>query len=201
MAEEILNLVLDTLVKSRKLQRRLFSQDSCIAATRIAIRTAAYYGIVFRPVHVSCAIFNPWVTKQIERHGSWPHVDQLTAWTTSERGYGLGLGFPSPEQPFPGLGHVIAVGSGLVVDLSLDQAARPQKRINLDAFWLPVENEQLDRFLAGDSTLVLKIEGCFVVYDHRPSDVFLQSGDWTIPERTDPVVEWIIKNVDRKRPK
>lgn len=197
-------LVLDTICKGRKIILRHARPDSCILTTRMAVRAAGHYGIELQPVHVYLSLFNPWATRQIElyhnEHGRWPDGHELERICKSPKGHSIGLGIPPVGQGPQDVGHVIALGSGIFLDASIDQAARPLKRINVYPFWYPyVNHDATARFLEQKENIVVTLEGCILIYKLETRGINIKtSADWRLDTRTDEAVNWVTRNVDAK---
>jgi hypothetical protein len=101
----------------------------------------------------------------------------------------LGIGFGRDDrQERPGWdGHLVAIlESTVLVDLTLDQASRPEKNIVLHPGWSVVPTS----FLAGRDMAQCDMNGSRVSYSAMPADrSFTSAGDWTarILDRLDPI--------------
>jgi len=99
-------------------------------------------------------------------------------------------------------GHVAAIGSGIFVDLSIDQASRPQRRIDLRPFWIRIlSDEKLAEFKANEIDVLYRQAGCLLRYFYQGGTPFLRSRDCLLEERTRPIVDWIIRQVELKKAK
>jgi len=135
-----------------------FSRDSCIAATRIGIDVLEYFGVQAIPVPVGLMIFNGEATKLISQGLPTPEIRRLMLERSADEPGGpwsvlVGADLNRPQG---WAGHlVIGVPSiRTVADLSLDQASRPHKQMDLeptayvipdDAWWLGNEPRYLMR--------------------------------------------------------
>jgi hypothetical protein len=96
----------------------------------------------------------------------------------------VGSGDPEPGK-WPG--HLVTVlGGQVLIDLTLDQADRPQHGILLP---MPILAPCDPDFLAGQARVAGIVGGCRVVYEARPGDrSFERSNDWRSRKRRADVV-------------
>lgn len=159
---------------------------SCICCTKVFVQLAETVGLDARPLTVETSVFNPVFADWIEQHGLNPSdADVHKLGQAGGRFVVLGArdDREAAENAWPG--HLVAVlrAKGkptTIVDLSIDQANRPAKDINITeplVFGVP------DNFVEGRSvasgfvgTQAGKI--CFV-YRAFPEDTsFEVSPDW-----------------------
>jgi hypothetical protein len=165
-------------------------KDCCISAARALTRVFDYFRIPNRPLVVTALVFNPALTERIEREES--ESTNLEVLRDGEWSVGLG-DERAPSKTWSGHIVVALTKNGLLADLTLDQASRPEHNITLPA---PALAEASPAFLEGMETTVGVINGCLVVYRPRPADrSYEQSPDWTLRERTDPIVQGAIKRL------
>lgn len=161
-----------------------WSDDSCIAATRLACLLARSVEMPARPVPLRAVVMNPAATRHRERTGELPAsmdrpLDPEAPWC-------VGVGYtPDGGPPAEGRygGHLVALlGAGdatVLVDLSLDQASRPARWITVGPLAVPVGRDAIP---AGGA-LAVRLDhpggdprrACSVAYldDPRHAD-----GDW-----------------------
>lgn len=129
-----------------------YGLDSCIVSTRISIAVFEHFGYLAEPCPVRVAIANPQLVAgiaagvDINERATWP----VGAWTV-----GLGL----LADPAKG-GHLVALSETVMVDLTLDQANRPEHRIALQPRAFRVTPE----FAAGEAEMQFVVNGCAVAY-------------------------------------
>jgi hypothetical protein len=161
--------------------------NSCICCTKVFVELGTTVGIDIQPLTVETSVFNPIFTNHIEQHGLSPSDAEMHK-LGQEGGRFVVLGprdGREPHSPNAWPGHLVAIMRAkgkptTVVDLTIDQANRPAKDINVtDPLVFPVP----EGFLSGKSvamgivgTKVGKI--CFV-YRAFPEDrSFEASPDW-----------------------
>jgi hypothetical protein len=169
--------ILDALVRRvRPAVLREFTADSCVATTRIALDVLEHFGFQGQAYPLLTVVLNPAATDLLHQGKTLSDIGPLTRhggpWT-------IGLGARTPGQQF--VGHVV-LGSrdiGIVADLSIDQASRPEHDLFLRPFWQPVP----PRWFA-DSTAIAAMEstsGVTIILDRSlcPDPVAYQrSPNW-----------------------
>lgn len=162
-----------------ELTRLGYSRETCILHARYAVDSLRALGLRARPLAARVMIGNAeWYAIAAEL-GCWPQREQWTpeAWC-------LGIGFGrDPRQTRPGYdAHVIAVvNERWALDLTIDQANRPQHGIELTPHYWPV----VPAFLRGDQPAQFRvgdgIGDAYVHYDAMPEDRgFLNVPDWRL---------------------
>lgn len=125
--DDRLTVLLRVLIDAgRPLILTKFERTSCLASTRVAVDYLAAFGYTARPLSVEAMLWNRAALAVYERTGSWDEVARIARTYTVEQPGGpwsVGIGHGD------GVGHVVAwlPTERLFVDLSLDQASRPQK--------------------------------------------------------------------------
>ena len=111
--------------------------NSCIACTKILVELGVTVGLDIRPLTVEASVFNPIFTEHIKEHGIDPDEDDMVR-LGEAGGRFVVLGARDDREPKPGMwpGHMVAVMRAkgkptTVIDLSIDQAHRPKKDINI----------------------------------------------------------------------
>lgn len=162
------------------------SRDSCICSTKIFVQTARVIGSTARPMTVEACALNPVATEWFREHGwdSDPTRDELRE-LGKRGGYFLVLGArgEAPSGPNAWPGHLVAITEGAthLVDVSIDQAHRPQRGVSMTGpLVLPIERTMREAFLAGKNELTLEREdGVTLIYHAHPDDQsFTTSPDW-----------------------
>jgi hypothetical protein len=170
----------------------LYRPDCCIAATAILIDVLDYFRLTARPLSVIVTVFNPAMSERIEREGM-PTLEEAERDWFPHGCYSLAVGVGDP-QPGKWPGHLVASLAGKVlIDLTLDQADRPQHDIVLP---MPIIAPFPPEFLTEDGQMAGKVNGCRIVYEARPGDrSFERSNDWRSKKRRADVVGAAIRRL------
>jgi hypothetical protein len=108
----------------------LYRPDCCIAATAILNEVLDYFKLTARPLSVIATVFNPVMSERIEREGM-PTLEEAERDWFPRGCHSLAVGAGDPE-PGKWPGHLVTVlGGRVLIDLTLDQANRPQHGIVL----------------------------------------------------------------------
>jgi hypothetical protein len=156
-----------------------FSRGTCILHTRLATMLAREAGIRARPLRCNVVVANG---KWLELAEELDRMPETREWRGGEWSLGIGHG---REVGQPGYdGHVVVVvEERWVLDLTLDQANRPQHGINMHLGYFAVTPE----WLRGETMTAFRRDGCFVQYEAVPEDRgFLTVPDWTEIKANDP---------------
>ncbi len=173
----------------------LYRPDCCIAATAILIDVLDYFRLTAWPLSVIATVYNPVMTERILREGM-PTLEEAERDWIPNGCYALAVGAGDPE-PGKWAGHLVAnLADQVLIDLTLDQADRPQHGIVLP---MPIIAPFPPEFLTEDGQLAGLVNGCRVVYEARPSDrSFEHSNDWRSRKRRDAVVGAAIRRLKGK---
>lgn len=159
-----------------ELTRIGYTRRTCILHTRYAVDTLRDLGLRARPFTTRVMVGNAEWRRIAEQIGRWPQADE---WTDEAWCVGVGFG-ADPRDERPGYdGHVIAVvNDRWALDLTIDQANRPQYGIELSPHYWPAT----PAFLRGDEPAQFLVgEGSHVHYDAMPDDrEFLHTPDWRL---------------------
>jgi hypothetical protein len=173
-----------------------FERRSCILHTRLAVMRARKDGIRARALACRVEVLNPeWIALR-DRLGREPTSAE---WTANPQAWSMGIGFGAGEVPLATLdarrrdgydAHVVTVVEERhVLDLTIDQANRPQKNIKLR----PGFFDASPAFLAGEVGIGYVQNGCEVRYMPIPDERgYLTVPDWTEVRANDPVVRRIL---------
>jgi hypothetical protein len=169
-----------------------YRPDCCIAATRALIDVLDYFRLTARPLSVIATVFNPVMCERIERD-AMPTLEEAERDWFPHGCYSLAVGLGDPE-PGKWPGHlVLNLEDRVLIDLTLDQANRPQHGILLP---MPILAPLSPGFLTEEGQMVGLVNGCRVVYEARPFDrSFERSKDWTHRKRLDAVVGAAIRRL------
>lgn len=149
--------------------------NSCIATTRVAIETAAYFGVSLRPWAVNVRAFTPegWRLAQ----AGVPPED----WPQHAHSIGIIAGAGPAD-----VGHVAAVttrgqvtaAGDWLIDASLDQAARPARGLGPFTPVVAPLPAGLDLAETGVHQVEYEIDGGPVFYTASGSRLYLSSPNW-----------------------
>lgn len=148
---------------------RHYRPDSCIGSTRIGIDVLAYFGVGSRPLPVEATLFN---------RGGMKAAMEGRMCEGDEWGVGLGVDDDSCQ-----VGHLVILLDEPVrdepdqvtfVDLSLDQADRPQKGI----YAAPAVFTGSAKFLVGDIWLEFPQSWGLIGYRRSANETYKTSPNW-----------------------
>lgn len=168
-----------------------YGRDTCILQTRVGISALALMRIPARPLPVKCVVMNAPYRKHVferprEEHDTLTPEEVEAIKATGAWSVQLGLG-PNPLDVRPRYdGHLLmVVKDRWVVDLSLDQASRPDRDINLHPFVIDAP-----AFARGKTPfLPVMFGGTSVVYTHHDNHTYLNAPDWTMVGEREPLVQ------------
>jgi hypothetical protein len=165
----------------------VYTVESCVLSTRMAVDIARRYGVDAYPLSVEALVMNPIMARLDADHGPTP---DRSGWAAQGAAMvWLGKGDEAP-QPGKWPGHLVAViDRRWLLDLSADQAHRPQYDIHLTE---PLVFPVTEGFLRGRQDAVLDVQdgeqgaGQRLVYHTTPgNDTWRTSDAWTMREHTD----------------
>jgi hypothetical protein len=161
-----------------------FRADSCIASTAVGLDILMHYGILAEPFPVRTLIFNEPFASRLENGQGWPTGQQVRVWTEEDGSYSVGIGVGT-QQPNKWAGHlVILVEKRLLLDLSIDQATRPQYNMLLEPLCVEVD----EQFFSG-SPKVFRAGQCVVRVDALlGNEGYTSSPDWLFAGRRRKIV-------------
>lgn len=149
-------------------------RDSCILGTRLAREVLAYFGLPATAVPVRFAVFNPAAWALLEANdGALPDPLPDGAWS-------VGVAASGVHGPGRWDGHLVLrvdVAEPLLLDVTIDQASRPERGIVLDE---PVVAPWPDR-LAADGGPFVFVDGADnrLAYEVIEDTLWRRSPDWT----------------------
>lgn len=176
---------------------KFYRFNCCIAATRILLTVFEKLRSKARPLSVVAEVLNPaFLRLQAESGTAWPVlVDEVRQWVDAGA-WSVVLGEkPLEERPGMWSGHLCCLlWEEWLIDVTLPQASRPDKGINL----VPVVLSVSPDFLSGKQSACFTTNGCDVYYDARPDDRTYTAGrDWYDVEKHRRIVERILYRVGR----
>jgi hypothetical protein len=110
------------------LEQEFGRRDLCILATRVAIETAAYFGVEAVPVPVQVILYNEAFARHVADGFAGVDINNVASW--GDGSWSVGVKTSAPESSGRWNGHLIAVADGCFGDFSIQQAARPQHGIH-----------------------------------------------------------------------
>jgi hypothetical protein len=186
------NVVEFLLTEGRATILRRFHADSCVASTRVVIEVLDYFGIRAKPQPVRLRIFNPEATRLVAAGVELlPEHKDAGAWIVEVEGTGRMTAGADGRRRWDG--HLVAVainpaGPDVAIDLSLDQASRPQRNIRLEPTSFVLPDGWRDRPFG------IEQNGCTIAYTAIDSGNW-RAGDWTERNRWSPAAAEIIRNI------
>lgn len=165
-----------------------FKPDSCIASTKVAMKVLSHFKIPARPKCFTLEIMNPVYRELFDKHGH-PQKEQAEEWL-AQGAWEVIISDHNGE-----IGHVVAIADEqFLIDLSLDQASRPQKQMELEPACAP-----LPAGWKREPLLVYENENNVrLIYHPVDNEMFRVSNDWREGYRTTPVAKQVIAKITRK---
>jgi hypothetical protein len=168
------------VVHARPIMLEQVRPDSCIAMTRVGCEVLNHFGYVAAPLNVEALIVNREYHRRLEA-GLIAPDRKPTDEDFAAGAWGIGMGLEEhmrqlATQGVNPAGHVVAVVGAYLVDLSLDQASRPEKGINLAPHCF-----EFDGDVYAGACWTYRINGgeAFVEYQLRPDlETWRDSPDW-----------------------
>jgi hypothetical protein len=153
-----------------------YARDTCILHTRVAVNMLRNAGLRAQALTVRVGVYNLAYAKWMSELGRMPRQTDdhhPGAWAVH-----IGFG-RDPRREGPGFdGHVIAiVNERYALDLTIDQAARPEQGITTRPHWWIADRG----FIAG-GVHAFRMLNTFVRYEAIPEERgFLTVADWALP--------------------
>jgi hypothetical protein len=164
---------------ARPLILRHYASDSCIGSTAIALAALRAFGVTAHPIAGRLLVCNPPMVRHIQRGEPSPDSSPAQLAKCQQDGcwqVAVGFGADGKRQALPGkwAGHLWLLADdqecAWMIDLSLDQANRPQRQIALESLAAPLTTELISPFIDGQQHLALELNGCMLVYKAEPSN-------------------------------
>jgi len=176
-----------------------FGIDSCIASTRVTLEVMRSLKIPAKPLHVRLFAMNRAMAKNIDEFG-YPDPETLGHWCSEDGAHSVGVGYGAPPGVEGWNGHLVAfVGTGYLVDASLDQVERPQKNLLVPVsgvFWTKINQAG---FITGKIPMIRVLPSAVLRYEVVvPPDLgYKDSPNWRLRYQTAPAVGRILKRLKR----
>jgi hypothetical protein len=190
--------VLQLLVKHARPEiLKEYRRDSCIASSGVGLDVLDHFGILGEPLAVKVMIWNPAFVKRIEAGHPFPKDRaELDVWVKEDGAWNVGLGLGGDPEPMKWPGHLVIIGERrYLLDLSLDQASRPQHNINLDVLGAEIT----DDFLSGKEPRIVEIGGSIIRFIAWPDNLgYTNSPDWMFRTRRNRIVQRVIRSIEEE---
>jgi hypothetical protein len=170
---------------------REFRTDSCIVSTRIAIDVLQHFKIKAEAISVSAMVCNPVHVAKVKEIGRQPLTEEEAQEWANNGAWDVLIGPPKE----PGIGHVVALtDTRILIDLSIDQANRPHKNIQVG----PLATYVKDDFIDGKNIhLENTPNGGVIIYRRRyPETEFRKAVDWHDLRRREKCVKRVIRAIN-----
>lgn len=173
--------IIDALVETLPptLYAALERRDTCVLSSNIGRAVLRSYGIDARPLAVRALVCNRVAWEATE--GDLTRLWEMTLEDAPEEFWTVGLGFGEREPGrFPGHLILSTRNPDRIIDLTLDQASRPDKGIRLEPFSDDVDREALRKFERGEGVLRTDDaeDGSVVAYGRVPDLDYRRGTDW-----------------------
>lgn len=165
-----------------------FRPDSCIASTAVGIDVLTRFGVLAEPLPVRMMAFNAAFANRIEAGSPWPTNGEILRWAEEDGSYSVGIGL-GEQQPNKWAGHLVVLAEKQwLIDLSIDQASRPQYKMVFDPLCIEVDAG----FLAGEPK-VFRYDGCVLRFDClKDNHGYATAPDWIFENRRKKIVSQTI---------
>jgi hypothetical protein len=157
-------IIVEALARvARPIIRRTWRPDSCVASTRVGLDVLKAYGVQARPWACMAQVWNPTMVAAVNR-GLPAEAAQLEpgAWS-------VGIGMADDQ-----LGHLVIVTPTWIVDLSIDQASRPDRDMGLPTRGIIAPRTQ---------GAVITADGIFIAWREASGQAWRSATDWTARRR------------------
>jgi hypothetical protein len=160
---------------------RVARPDSCILSTSIGIDVLTRFGCEAWPLPIKTIVGNQAWAERYEAEGM-PMRPEIGQRWFAEGAHSVGIGYSDGNTAGSWGGHLVIVAlpqkdaEPCIIDLSLDQATRPEKDLLVEPFWGRVEPD----FLKGKSVAKTRFpNGCVALMEATPDDQsYRQSPNW-----------------------
>ena len=178
--------VLDQLVAvyPSMLQLVGYGKDNCVLSCRVGADVLRTLGLRARPYACQVRVQNePYFRAYMDGHEP----------QESEGAWSVDIGFGPPpgheQDPHRIDAHaVLLVQQRYLLDLSIDQADRPQRNIRARPFWAEMTGDQRDGWRSGaPGYLHIETDGTHMLYRPTPERhaALMQAPDWTLRGKRD----------------
>jgi hypothetical protein len=172
------------------IEREYGTRGLCILATRVAIETAAYFGVEAGAAPVKVVAYNAAFARHVAVN--FADVDDKTkpgAWGDGSWSVGIGCGAPKRFNGWDG--HLIAVADGWFADYSISQVSRPQHGIVIPPALVGPHY--------GGEAWKAENNGVVIEYRRIDDDFWRNAPDWRDPVRRRKLVGPIIRELRQRK--
>lgn len=175
----------------------------CILGARVGHEVLRHYGIGCRTLACQLTVFNEAMVSRVGREAHMPKDDaEMKRWAREDGSWSVGTGgegVNTPQGRFDG--HVVSLAfpgkipevDGVLIDLSLQQQSRPQRKIVLE----PLTTVAPRGFLGGEEVCIAEMHGCICRYRHLPDSFdWCKVPDWRDAGRRHFIIERSIAKID-----
>lgn len=178
-----------------------YKEDTCILSTAIAVDFCRHFGEAITPLTCRADVYNEQMRKMIEQKKSFPTEEQVEKWCKNSGAWGIGIGYPKKDpieqesSKWPG--HLVAYTNEYLLDLSIDQATRPAKKMFFKPLLTKFEETKVEEFLLGKWFCVI-VGGNVIIYHAFPEDCsYTGSRDWWNPAKRKAIVDYLIDKYEK----
>lgn len=178
--EEAAMVIEGILLFARPEILKVYGLTSCIESGRVVFEVLRRYDLKPRAIAAQVRIFNPALVARVNREGRQAQTqEEVMRWSREDGSWNVGIGGTGLQDPGRWDGHLVCLAYGvLLIDVSIDQANRPERNIHLK----PVAATVPDGWATGKEQLMFEENGCMVTYKADPDNRdWLQHGGWTAP--------------------
>lgn len=133
-----------------------YGPDSCIASSFIGMKVLQHFKIPAKPLLVYNFILNHGFIAAVNIHSRMPHdAAELEEWHVRFGAHSIGLGIRKGLNQQKKLdGHVVLQTEDYLVDMSLDQASRPEYDMTLFPSAFKISKNDFDSTMAQDKQVI-----------------------------------------------
>lgn len=167
-------------------------EDLCVLATRVGLHALNELRVPARPTPVRVAVYTDAYRDFMFRRADEPTPADLRR--AQENGaHAVMLGFGVDPGRRPGYdGHlVLTVGNRWLVDMTIGQASRPAKGIELPDGLVTDARPMLRE----GHPLTCSYDGFALTYMPHENDTYLVAPDWTMPKPGNPLVQELVRRL------
>jgi hypothetical protein len=153
--------------------------DSCIPSTKAILEALRKLRIDAFAMPVTAMVVNDVLWQYAHDHGQYPVAGSEEY---PEDGWGVGVGYIGEDtEPGKWNGHLVAIAERRwLIDVSIDQASRPQHQMVIEHPLVAPVDERWLRSHPGERPLVVQHEQAHVYYWPNPgNDGYKQSNGWS----------------------